>query len=308
MNDDHRTIEKGIIKTLCWFDCFDYPLTAEELWRYGLFSVPCSLDSVKEALDGLSIGNKCQLTEIFYHLPTRQKIVVERKRRYNHADQKFKKALFFVRLFSYLPSVEFVAMANLIGSHNLRAGGDIDLFMIVRPGRLWTVRFLTAALAKLLGVRPTAENSQDTICLSFYATSDNLALEPVAELSQFYFYYWLAFLTPLYDRGGIHERLLAANPWLFGRLPNFFAPKPHHARVVMSRRCLVAEALEACCGFFEKSLKSWQLAIMPQSLREAANKDSRVVMNDRMLKLHANDRRAEFQLRYHERLSKYVAE
>lgn len=293
-------IEDSIIKTLCWFDVFDYPLTKEEVWRYGLFIDPLSQSQVTEALERLLGQEKIASKENFFHLLGRAQIIAERKMRYNYADLKFKRALAVTKLFRFVPSVELVAIGNLIGSHNLGAKGDIDLLVITRPGTIWATRFALTAIVKILGLRPSREKTENTICLSFYATSEALNFERIANPEQLYFFYWLAFLTPIYDKVDFFERLQAENVWIKERLPNFFVQKPSQIRTVRRRTCLLADWLFAAVFPLEEKFKELELELLPAELRQIANTDSRVVINDRMLKFHANDRRLEFQEKYKE--------
>lgn len=304
-NFEHNNLfANSIIKTLSWFDVFDYPLTREEVWRYGLFIDQCEVSAVKKELEKLLTHGRVGQTEAFYHLPGRTEIIAERKHRYNYTDQKFKRAMAFAKIFRFLPSVELIALGNLIGSHNLRAGGDIDLLIVAKPGTIWVTRFLTVGLVKLFGLRPTAQNSKDTICLSFYATSEALNFENIAEIKYFYFFYWLAFLTPIYDSGGVYEKLIHENRWITERLPNFFPQIPHHLRTVKLRKCYLLNWLLAPVYLLEGQLRKLQKNILPQELKTLENVDTRVVVSDRMLKFHSNDRRQEFQDKYRARLER----
>ena len=56
----------------------------------------------------------------FYFLCGREAIVEIRQKRYNYSCAKLKIAKQFSRLFSYLPYVKVVAVANLLGDHNLK--------------------------------------------------------------------------------------------------------------------------------------------------------------------------------------------
>jgi len=55
--------------------------------------------------------------------------------------------------------------------------------------------------------------------------------------------------------------------------------------------------------FFEDSAKKYQFKIMPPVLKEMMNLDTCVVVNDKMLKFHQNDRRAEYQEKFTKSLS-----
>jgi hypothetical protein len=294
--------EAAILKTLAWFDVFDYPLTREEIWRYGLFIDQCEVPLLEKELEKLLAHKVIAQTEIFYHLPGRGELVAERKKRFNYTDQKFKRAMAFAKIFRFLPSIELIALGNLIGPHNLRSGGDIDLLIVAKPGTIWATRFLTVGLVKLFGLRPTSTNSKDTICLSFYATSDALNFENIAEIKYLYFFYWLAFLTPIYDQGRAYEKLMRDNRWITERLPNFFSQIPHHSRTVEPAKCYLLNWLLAPVYLLEGQLRNLQKGILPQELKQLENIDTRVVVSDRMLKFHSNDRRQEFQEKYRTRL------
>jgi hypothetical protein len=52
---------------------------------------------------------------------------------------------------------------------------------------------------------------------------------------------------------------------------------------------------------FEKILRWVQLKIMPSKLKQMANKDSRVIISNSILKFHENDRRVEYKKRWLEK-------
>lgn len=303
MTEDEK-LKLGIIKTIAWFDIFDYPMAKEELQRYGLFSNACSLSEIESELSILVTNRDIIESGNFYHLPGREGIVAERKKRFNYADLKFKRAILVSKVFRFVSSVELVALGNLIGSHNLRAKGDIDLLVVVKPGTIWLTRFLLTAIVKLLGVRPSTKKTENTICLSFYTTSGNLNFESIADVDHLYFYYWLAFLTPIFDRSNVYAQIFENNAWLKERLPNFEIILPSSKRTVTAKKFLPFDWLVNAMQPLEYKFKEFELEIMPNELKSMANKDSRVVISDKMLKLHANDRRREFQDKYQDRLKR----
>lgn len=303
---DINKIQEAIFKTLCWFDVFDYPLMLQEIWRYGFFTDKCDLAEVGSELEILLMQKRIEYLDSYYFLPERGGIVAERQKRFKFAEQKINRAAKFSRIFRFIPSIELIALGNQIGSRNMREGSDIDLLIVTKPGTIWTTRFLTAGLVKLLGVRPTANNSKDTICLSFYATSEALNFKSIAETDFHYFYYWLAFLMPIYDRDGVYEKLMQENNWIIERLPNFVFDNKTQV-IVKVRKCYLLQWLLTPMYLLEGQLRKLQLKIMPNGLSDLANQDTRVVVSDQMLKFHANDRRRAFQEKYMERIIKFNA-
>jgi len=298
-------LQAAIVKIVVFFDMFSYPLTAYELWRY--LSVAADFEKVaaeaKSLLGlGLLAGNQG-----FYFLPGQEQLVTVRKQRYNYTNRKLKIARRAVRLFRLLPTVEFAALSNLIGRHNLRNGSDIDIFIITKENRIWITRLFCAGMMKLLHQRPTPERKRDKICLSFYIDNAHLDLSGLADgADDHYFHFWLAGLYTLHDAGAYHHQLMAANRWLKDFLPNgdfvvnnqSYRESPRYwlnPHFVVKFWQKIGDNLEAIAKLF-------QLLIMPSALKDKANLDSRVIIRPGVLKLYLVDRRQEFMRRYQERL------
>lgn len=110
-----------------------------------------------------------------------------------------------------------------------------------------------------------------------------------------YFIYWLAGLTPFYDQGGIYEKFIQANGWLKNYLPDWEKQIYSSKRTAgsgPSRFC--RDVVDLFFGGLEPQFKALQLKILPAELKKLMNQDSRVVVNDQVIKLHANDRREEY--------------
>ena len=94
-----QELKKNILKTLVWFDLFDYPLTASEIWRYLLNTDFKELSTdirkqeseIKIILDKLIREVKIGQKDEFYFLKNRQEIVGIRKQRQKISLKKLKK-------------------------------------------------------------------------------------------------------------------------------------------------------------------------------------------------------------------------
>lgn len=299
--------EEAILKIAVFFDLFSYPLTAYEVWRY--LSLEMEFRDIKSSLDKLIKYSLLSSYQGFYFLPGRQDLLDIRRQRYHFANRKIKRAKKVAALFRLLPTVRFVALSNLIGRHNLRDGSDIDIFIIAKANRIWITRLFCAGLMKIFGQRPTPKNKKDKICLSFYVDDNHLDLSDlVLGQDDHYFHLWLAGLYPLYDAGAYHHRLMQANTWLKKYLPNgdFFLniqayrESPHY----WLEPKVFIKLWRRSCHYLEYWSKSFQMKIMPESLKGRANKDSRVIIRPGVLKLYLVDRRKEFFQKYLERLQK----
>lgn len=299
---EQAALAETILETAAFFDIFNYPLTARELGRFGAWPASVSLGDIEAALDRLVASGRLETSQSFFYLPGQERLVAVRHERYNFTAAKFERAKRAARLFRLIPWIRLVAVANLIGGHNLREESDIDLLVVTDKGRLWLSRFLAAASMSLLGWRPRPGASRDKICLSFWASSDASDFSGLRLKDDVYFRYWLAGLTPLYDAGGVYERLIEANAWLKQELPAWQDKRPVAQRRLASvRRAEGFKLFGRLLDWLELAAKRLELALLPPLLKRLMNQDTRVVVNDSVLKLHSNDRRAEYIELYRQR-------
>jgi len=270
------SLPEAVIKTIAFFDLFDYPLTPLEIRNY--LGEDRSLSDVRRILK-----NTDRLAERqgFYFLAGREEIVGIRQQRHNYAARKIRIARRFARLFSLCPWVKSVTLANSIGAFNLRDGSDIDFFIITAPGRIWLSRLYCTGLAKLLGRRPTAREKRDKICLSFYLSADRLAIGDLRLAgADPYFDEWRRQLVLLYNKNNTYECFLAAN------------------RLLPVEAAVVSETPNFSNSFLESAARFWQLRIMPAELKAANHSSDGVVISDQVLKFYQRDRRREFREKY----------
>lgn len=313
----NKEIGGAIVKTIVFFDIFDYPMTSFEIWKYLLFEKDpkeIRLGDIMSILESDPFDGLIEEKNGFYFLKGRVEILDERRKRYNFTDRKMKRALFAAKLFSFMPWIKMMAVANMIGSQNLRDSGDIDFFIITRKGRIWLTRLLCNTITSVLGLRPEEDNIKDKICLSFFATEDALDLRKLATLKfpdfDIYLLYWIAGLVPIYDKNenaeSAYSRFIEANGWVKNYLPNWFAQIPSSRRVVRSGSWIkAAGGLLEILGRFENLARRFQHKRFPAAIRSKMNMGGGVIVNDRMLKFHISGNREDFYYKWKEKLQQY---
>lgn len=300
---ESNKLEEAVLATIAYFDVFDYPLTIVELWKwlYRPGEIVTLSDLQKNIESSDRIKTLVETRRGFYFLKGRGDLLTLRQARYNLAEKKFKKASRVAKFLKMIPGVKMIAVCNSLAWSNASEGSDIDLFVVTAKQKIWTVRFWAAGFLKLLGLRPKVGRVKDKICLSFFVDEENLNLEKISlDAPDIYLIYWIVQAAPVYDVGGIYQKFLDANTWIKQYLPNFFVAEPS------PRRQTERTAFPIWLGGGEKFFRRLEFLAMPANLREMANKDSRVIVNDSMLKFHANDRRAEYKDRWMKRVSELV--
>lgn len=319
MSEINITIEKqetgrAIVETIAFFDLFDYPVAVIEIWEH--LNTKCEILDIISALDfkplpnpplakGRELSSFFESKNGFYFLKGREEIIKTRLARYNYTDQKFKRALWVARVFKLIPWIKMIAVGNIIGAHNLKKESDIDLFIIAAKNRVWLARFFCVGIVKLLNLRPKPGREKDKICLSFFVSEDNLDLRDLKLKNDLYFNYWLAGLAPIYDVGNTYKKFIKANGWIKEVFPNWQPGEVNYRRDAgRPLPKLYFYILDFIFGGAEKVAQKIQVKILPGNLKSLMNKDTRVVANDGIIKLHVKDRRQEYLEKFYEKIKK----
>lgn len=304
MNNEEREIilKEAIVRTIVFFDLFDYPLSPYEIWQY--LEESATLLEIRNILSGELKG--IETKDGFYFLESRQDIALIRQKRYNFSLNKLKLAQRAANIFRLVPFIRMIAVSNIIGAHNLRDGSDIDLFIITSSRRLWLTRLFCAGLAKILGWRPTPSVKRNRICLSFYTSLDALNLVSLKlEKDDLYFNYWLAGLVPIFDRYQTYGRFIKENAWIKDCLPNWQEARVNSLNGIKKQLSHV-HILSGVLDKLEKKSLDFQLKIMPLALKSLINVDTRVRVDDKIIKLYLVDRRREFLEKFSLRLDQVL--
>lgn len=298
-------LQRSIIRAVVYFDIFDYPLTLVEIWKWlytdntdlKTDSHGYSLFEVQQELEKMT--DKIETANGFYFLSGKSWTVEQRLSRYALAEAKFRRAIKFIKIFRFIPFIKMIAVCNSLAYSNSATAGDIDFFMIVKKNRLWLARFFSVGLLKVLGVRPKAQNKQDTIDANFFVAEDGLNIENLQiAAGDPYLAYWTNQLAPIFDVDGTYQKFQHANQWVKKILPNSFSYELNDRRQVnLSWPVKIVRLFASILldyDFKESWQKKIQLKIMPVDLKQMMNQDTRVVVNNQVLKFHRQDRREEY--------------
>ncbi|MFH1192130.1 MAG: hypothetical protein V1655_01515 [bacterium] len=313
---------RAIISTLCYFNIFDYPLTKFEIWKF-LFQKNSggdnnvSLFQIEQMLKKLKEKNIAKEKNGFYYLNADEKhpdIIRTRIKRNRIAEQKYKKALRIIKILRCIPTIKMIAVCNTLSYNNAKESSDIDLFIITKEKNIWLSRLLAVSILKILNLRPKPNNSSDKICASFFVSENNSDLEKIQITPPFhkgedggfyiknnplpfdiYLIYWIATLVPIYNKEKTYEKFMDKNLWIKKYLPNADLYLTSPEKNLTSKKSLLYFIFYFSIFIIpEKLAKKIQLIVMPKNLRQMSNKDTKVILNNSMLKFHDKDRREEY--------------
>lgn len=183
------------------------------------------------------------------------------------------------RWLRFVPGVRMVAVCNNLAFGAVRAGSDIDLFVVARRGQLFTARLLITLFLQLCGVRRHGRKVAGRFCLSFFIDDSDLSLERIALEEDVYLAFWIATLKPVVD-DGVSAEFLNANQWV----RDLLAFEPEISAAAIRPRGL------QFFSFFERWVRAWQLRRARRKM-VGAGAEASLVVNEHMLKFHNLDRR-----------------
>ena len=213
-------IEKAILQTLAFFDIFGRPLTLEEIWKY-LYKLKASQLQVLIGLEYLQKKLKINKKNHYYFLNRQPLIIAEFEKRKLVCQRNWQKVKWVIRLLRFIPFVKNISIINSLAFGTSNENSDIDILMITKKNRLWTTRALVILLLEIIGQNKNKWYQAGKFCLGFAFDESRLNLKAIKKEYPEHFGYWLATLTPFYDRG-IYQELIKAN-FLVEILPNWQA-------------------------------------------------------------------------------------
>ncbi len=204
------SLHRAVLLTVLYSDLFDQPLTGEELHCY--LAAPCPdrqvLDLAVEALDRSYLGTADGLV----YWRGREATIELRRHRQRLAAERWGPARRFARWLGWVPFLRMVAVCGSQAMDNGDVDGDVDLFLITEPGRLWLVQSLTMVLRRAgrrLGI---------DICPNYLLASSALEIEE----RNLYTAREAAQTMPLWGDEA-YASFVEANRWIDDFLPQRFA-------------------------------------------------------------------------------------
>ena len=314
-----NNLEKSILKTIAFGDIFNYPLTTTEIYKW-LFKPEKikgqypSLFAIRNTLKNSEIiKEKISQKEGFYYMKGRRSIIYLRKQNNNLAESKFSRIVSLIKIYRFIPFVRMIAVCNSLAISNANENSDIDLFIIAKKDKIWLARFFTVILVKFFDLRPRKDKSKDTFCLSFFIDEDYLNIKNIIlNNNDIYLPHWIQQLVPIYNPDYLYEKFMKANEWYKEYLPNGYNNEFVYEvkETYLSRfyNIIISSffSIPFISYYLHNILRKIQILIIDRNLKSLVNLNTKVIVNNQMLKFHDNDRREIFYKKWKERVNKII--
>ena len=200
--------ELAIARSVIYASLFDYPLTLSQL-HHTLIESEQTPAEILAVYDGSArLQRIVDRRDGFFFPVGRADLIAERRRREARSLRFLHQHDTTLRLVCALPFTRLVALSGSVAHLNLEPEGDLDLFIITRGRRVWTVTVAVLLLTKLLRRRRV-------VCANFVLADSHLALEP----HDLFTANQVLHLKPLIGED-LLDAFLAANPFVTRFYPN----------------------------------------------------------------------------------------
>lgn len=203
------SLKDAILLVLVYFDTFRFPLKKEEILRF------CAIpDASGEETDRV-LGELTDLKILFcfgdyYSMSEAPQWIPEREANEARARKWLAWGRKIGRFIGYFPFVRAVFISGSLSKGVMPKGGDIDFFILTKPGRLWVARTLLVLFRKVILL-----NSHTFFCVNYFIDEDNLEIEE----KNLFTATELATLLPVYGRD-YYQPLMRQNIWYRTFYPN----------------------------------------------------------------------------------------
>lgn len=202
-------INKNIIATLAYFDVFNYPLTAGEIFLF--LGDKCDNEAFNATLSHLLITDSVYKFDGFYTLKNDPNIAIRRQEGNSKAAELIKIAEKVGHILIRFPYVRGIAISGSLSKNFADDESDIDLFIITAKNRLWIARTLLHMLKKLTFL----VNKEHFFCMNYFIDEDGL------EIVEKNIYTATEIVTLIPLEGDItFEKFYSVNAWTTTYLPN----------------------------------------------------------------------------------------
>ena len=296
---ENKPLQESILKTLKFFDQFQFPLTFEELLEY-LYkrSGAIHIKGLKGILEQMEALGEIEQVKGYVILAGHTEWIEKRKTRAFISERLWHRAKFYTQHLLKIPFVRMVAVCNSLAYNNAREDSDIDLFIVIEKGHMWFTRLIITLTLHFFGVRRHGNKTAGRFCLSFFVTPSKLEMGKIALKGEDpYLAYWVKMLSPLYGKK-MYEEFKGKNEHFLKDYGLKFSEESMKHFYDEPRESGLKLLLEKIFGGFLGRGAEW---ILKKTYKNKTNRkkeelgpEASVVVSDDMLKFHNEDRRVEY--------------
>lgn len=194
--------QKNVLRTLLYFDVFNYPLKFNEVFEN--MPVPVSKEDLMKDLQCLIEEELIKEENGFYLLSSSSTNSIERRLKGNaEALKTMGKAYHYSKKIASFPFISGVCISGGLSKNYYDAQSDIDYFVITKANRLWLSRTIFIVYYKTL-----SKIEKENYCLNYFISEADLLIPDKNDFVATE----LAYLLPTVNYP-LYKRILKENSW-----------------------------------------------------------------------------------------------
>ena len=152
-----------LLEPIFYYDVFQHPLRLEEIHQYANYKQEQCIEDTADSLKQAIAAGYLFVDEGFYQLTENPISVQKRIENNQRANKYIKRAQRISKFMLYFPFVRAVFVSGSLSKNVMPQDGDIDYFIVTKPGRLWIARTLLILFKKILHTRNINEDDLQAI-------------------------------------------------------------------------------------------------------------------------------------------------
>lgn len=294
-------IQESILKTVAFFDVLFRPLREREIFEnlqnHGSQKEVSFFDFKKNLLQ---LREFLESQDDFWFLKGRRFLVKEREKREKISKKNWAKLEKIAKKIIHVPFLRGIFVSGSLAILNSNEKSDIDLLVITKTGRIFTVRFFLTLLLDVMGERRRPGKVAGKICLNHYLTEDSLKIE----FKSLYNAYSYLHLLPILNQENIFERFRKEQRWMKEYI--YFIGLTFRPPFTLKGSSKLARFLEKILSgsfgnWIEEILKEVQIKRKEKYYKKGVKK-GRVILRDNLIELHPSSPEERILKEYQERL------
>lgn len=301
MRSEVSQFELSIFDTVHFFDIYDMPITATQIWMYLIraksnYQHTPSLHEVQDAMRESPYLLHNLETEFGYFVKRgRLLLVKQRLRRHATSQHKWKIVTKSAPFLAMVPFVRGLGGSGSLAFDNTKDSSDLDVLVIAQEGRIWTTRLFLLVMSQLLGRRRTynVTTAPDMLCLNHYLSTERLTVSK--DIQNICMAMQYAMLVPIFNDYTMRTFLQRNSGWMDTHVHLYALPEIEHQYtihlahfILFLKRQFELLLLEPIGDAFERLAERLQQIIILRhwSKKGGAPEHGRIVLTANELAFH----------------------
>lgn len=228
-------LQEPVLRTLAYYDLFDYPLTTSEIYTF-LPVGDIQEEELSVALHAMATEGIIKTVKGYWFLAHRSAASVDRRMEMEARGVKmWKVARLMATFMHHVPFVRGIFISGQLCRYIADRNSDIDYFIVTQPNRLWIVRCIFVLFRRIILL-----NNRKYFCVNYYVTSDNLKIQERNP----YVACEVASVKPMFN-SELFEEFMQDNTWVSDYFPNFSMSRIE-IREGVEKNSKIQKILESC--------------------------------------------------------------